>query len=283
MATRSTPTGRQLRLGAELRKLREQAGLTSTQAAQLLGIKQNQVSNMEAGRHGVSPDRLRQIAALYGCTDTVLIEALTTLCPERKRGWWEEYRGILPNGLLDLAEVEHHATALRAGTTAHIPGLLQIHDHAREVFRQAVPELSPPELEHRLSLRIKRQIVLFSDRPTPYTVIIHEAALRMQFGGPEVAKRQLKHILDLSERPHITVRAIPFTAGGYPGAGQSILYASGPVPQLDTVHLDQSHGSAFIDSATRLADYRVLLDRMEALTFSPDQTRQLIHRIAQDL
>ncbi|MGW3664154.1 helix-turn-helix domain-containing protein [Streptomyces sp. NPDC005141] len=280
---RSTPTGRQIRLGSELRKLRERAGLTSTQASLLLGIKQNQVSNIEAGRHGVSPDRLRAIACHYDCSDKALVEALAAMTPDRKRGWWEEYREILPGGLIDLAEMEHHATRLTAGITAHIPGLLQIHDHAREVFRQVVPELSPPDVEHRLSFRIKRQTVLFKDSPTPYRAVIHEAALRMQFGGPGVARKQLRHILDMSERADITVQVIPFTAGAYPGSGQSILYAHGAVSQLDTVHLDQSHGSALLDAEAQLDKYRVLLERMTGITLGPHESREFIHAIAQDL
>lgn len=277
------PTGRQLRFGAELRKLRERAGLTATEAGQLMGIKQAQVSNMEAGRVGVSAERVRTLACHYDCSDQALVQALSDMTTERSRGWWEEYREILPLGLLDLAEMEHYSTRLRAGITAHIPGLLQIHDHAREVFRQVVPELTPPDIEQRLSFRIKRQVVLFSDDPTPYQAVIHEAALRMQFGGKTVAKRQLQHILDMSERPHITVQVIPFVAGAYPGSGQSILYAYGPVPQLDTVHLDQSHGSALIDAEAQLDKYRILLERMEAVAASPDESRDLIHAIAQDL
>jgi hypothetical protein len=248
-----------------------------------MGIKQAQVSNMEAGRVGVSPERVRAIACHYDCSDQALVQALSDMTAARSRGWWEEYRETLPGGLIDLAEMEHHATRLRAGITAHIPGLLQIHDHAREVFRQVVPELSPPDIEHRLSFRIKRQVVLFSDSPTPYQAIIHEAALRMQFGGTTVTKRQLQHILDMSERPHVTVQVIPFVAGAYPGSGQSILYAHGAVPQLDTVHLDQSHGSALVDAASQLDKYRVLLERMEALALSPDASRDLIHAITQDL
>ncbi|MFF8972533.1 helix-turn-helix domain-containing protein [Streptomyces sp. NPDC014995] len=280
---RSTPTGRQVRLGAELRKLRERAGLTSTQAAQLLGIKQNQVSNMEAGRHGVSPDRLRGIACAYDCSDKALIEALAAMTPDRRRGWWEEYREILPAALLDMAEVEHHATGFRTAVTVHIPGLFQTTDYAREIFRQDVPEMSPPDIEHRVSFRVKRQAVLYQDSPTPHQAIIHEAALRMKFGGTAVTRSQLQHLLGMSEREHITVLVIPFDAGTFPGSGQSIYYCTGPVPQLDTVNLDQSHGPVFLDSEAQLDKYRILLNRMEACALSPSESRDLIHKVVQDL
>ncbi|WP_369170395.1 helix-turn-helix domain-containing protein [Streptomyces sp. R28] len=280
---RSTPTGRQLRLGAELRKLRERAGLTSTQAAQLLGIKQNQVSNIEAGRHGVSPDRLRTIACHYDCPDKDLIEALAAMTPDRKRGWWEEYREILPTGLLDLAELEYHGTALRTAHTSGIPGLLQTLDHAREVFRQVVPELSPPEVEHRASFRLKRQAVLFRKVPVPYRAIIHEAALHMRFGGRDVAGQQLKHLLKMSEHPNISIHVIPFDAGGYPGAGQPIYYVHGAVPQLDTVQLDQSHGIVLLDAEAQLDKYRMVLDRLTALSLIELESRALIHHIIRSL
>lgn len=281
---KSTPTGREARLGAELRKLRERAGLSSTEAAQLLGIKQNQVSNMEAGRMGVSPDRVRMLACHYECPDKVLVEALTRMTRTRQRGWWEEYRELLPTPLLDLAELEHHAKSLRDAITARIPGLLQTREYALEIFRQAVTELSPPDIEHRLSFRIKRQAILFrEDDPTPYEAVIHEAALRMRVGGSTVARQQLQHLLDMSDRPHITLHAITFDAGAYPGSGQSIHYAFAHVPQLDTVYLDQSHGLAFLDAEAQLLKYRTLFDRIEAVTLAPEKTRDLIHNVMREL
>ncbi|MFI5773360.1 helix-turn-helix domain-containing protein [Streptomyces sp. NPDC051658] len=280
---RTNPTGRQLRFGSELRKLREHAGLTATRAGQLLGVKQNQISNMEAGRIGVSPERVRALACHYACTDEDIVTALGNMTSDRTRGWWEEYREILPAPLLDLAEIEHHAYRLRTAVTVHIPGLLQTAEYAREVFRQDVPELSPPDIEHRISFRIKRQAVLFRESPTPHQAVIHETALRMQFGGPEVTRKQLQHLLDMGEQDHIALQVIPFSAGTFAGSGQSIYYFLGPVPQLDTVNLDQSHGPVFLDSEAQLAKYRVLLGRMEATALDHDSSRDFIHNIIRDL
>ncbi|MFI2777769.1 helix-turn-helix domain-containing protein [Streptomyces sp. ALB3] len=280
---RSNPTGRQLRLGSELRKLREVAGLTATQAGRLLGVKQNQISNMEAGRVGVSPERVRTLADHYRCADTEVVEALCGMTSDRTRGWWEEYRDLLPAPLLDLAEAEHHAEQLRTSVTVHIPGLLQTSEHAREVFRQDAPELSPPEIEHRVSFRIKRQSVLFRDPPTVQRVVIHEAALRMQFGGPKVARRQLEHLAEMSERPHVRLQVIPFSAGAFAGSGQSIYYINGAVQQLDSVNLDQSHGPVFLDAEEQLQKYRVLLSRIEAIALPPMDSRDFISAIARNL
>lgn len=279
MPVRSSPTARQLRLGAELRKLRERAGLSSTEAGRLLGTNQAQISNIEASRFGVSAERLQALARNYSCADRALIEALIAMAGERKRGWWEEYREILPAGLLDLAEMEHHAVALRTAFISHLPGLLQTPEHAREIFRQGVPPLAPPEVEHRVSHRVKRQAVLYRDTPTPYTAIVHEAALRMRFGGPATACRQLEHIVEMSQHKHIKVLVIPFEAGSFPGSGQSISYAVGPVPQLDTVQLDTEHGSELLDAEAQLERYRTVLDRMESVALDEDASRDIIRSI----
>jgi hypothetical protein len=202
---------------------------------------------------------------------------------DRRRGWWEEYREILPASLLDLAELEHHATRLRTAVTVHIPGLFQTTEYAREIFRQAVPELPPPDVEHRVSFRVKRQAILFRDSPTPQQVILHEAALRMRFGGPEVTRGQLKYLLEMNERDHITLHVIPFAAGTFAGSGQSVYYAEGPVPQLDTVNLDQSHGPVFLDAESQLSKYRVTLDRLGAAALGPGESNTFIHDILKDL
>lgn len=283
MPPRSTPTARQQRLGYELRKLREQSGMTAQQAAALLGVDRTRIPNIESGRFGISTERVRTLAFNYGCPDTGLVDLLAEMTQERARGWWEEHRGLLLPSLLDIAELEFHAVELITATTTHIPGLLQTEEHGRAVFDTADPQLPRPDLMARLSLRLRRQEVLERDRPPLYEAVIHEAALRMQFGGPKVTGAQLEHILGQSERDRITVRVIPFAAGGFPGAGQSFTYAGAAVPQLDTVQLDSSHGSMLLDADMQLRRYRGLLARLRTLALPVEESREFIRRIAQDL
>ncbi|KOG31250.1 MULTISPECIES: helix-turn-helix domain-containing protein [Streptomyces] len=283
MPPRSSPTARQQRLGGELRKLREQSGMSTQQAAALLGVDRTRIPNIEAGRFGISAERVRTLAFNYGCPDTALVDQLAAMARERDRGWWEGHRGLLPPALIDIAELEYHASELHTAVTTHIPGLLQTEEHARAVFDTAVPPLPEPDLEARLALRLRRQEVLERDRPVPYEAVIHEAALRMRFGGAEVTRGQLEHILEHSDRDTVSVRVIPFAAGGFPGAGQSFTYVSAPVPQLDTVQLDSSHGSLLLDADMKLRRYRGLLDRLRGLALSATESRAFIRAIALDL
>jgi hypothetical protein len=128
-----------------------------------------------------------------------------------------------------------------------------------------------------------RQQVLDRPEPPDLDVIVHEAALRMEFGGSAVARRQLEHLLRMSEREAVTVRVIPFKAGGFPGAGQSVVYVEAVVPQLDTVELDSTHGPEFIDSEMQLRKYQAQLDAAESVALAPEASRDFIRALADDL
>lgn len=286
MAARKPPSERQRRLGAELRKMREHVGLSLTEAAELHRTDRTTVSNIESGRFGVSADRVRVWAANYTCPERDYVDALAEMARERRAAhvnWWDEYRDWLVASMLDLAELEHHTVALRAAQITHFPGLLQHEDYARAVFEEAVPPLAPDDCERKLAFRLQRSQVLDRDSPPECTFIIHEAALHMRFAERQVIKAQLDHLLQQSERENVTVRVLPFAAGGFPTAGGSTVYVRGPVAQLDTVQTDTPLGSSFLHAATHLANYRAVLDRMELRSLDPGRSRDLIRDMAKQL
>lgn len=281
MPPRVIPTARQARLGAELRRLREAAGLVSRDVAAWLGTSQAQISNIESGKHGVSEERLRRLAEHYACDDAQLVDALVEMANERDKGWWEEHRGTLPPPALDLAELEHHASYVRAFEMVHIPGALQTEDHVRAASLFVAPNLPEEERETRVSFRMRRQQVIASG--TPYDVIIHEAALRMRVGGSKVARTQLEHLLQASDRESVSMRVIPFTAEGFAGAGLAMQYVGGIVAQLDTVQIDTPHGAEFISAAARLNRYRTHFESIDSAALPQDASLDLIRRITQEL
>ncbi|MFD5496372.1 helix-turn-helix transcriptional regulator [Streptomyces sp. NPDC001812] len=283
MATRSTPTERQKRLGVELRKMRLAAGVTTEYAAGLLGIDRTRLSNMESGIRPFSADRIRTLACNYACDDEGYINALVAMCEQRKRGWWEHYRGQLPQGLLDVAELEWFATRLHSLQTVHVPGLLQLSGYARAVFDSALPPLPRSEVELRVALRMQRQKVLEQETAVEYVAYVHESALRMQFGGRRTMREQLEHLCDISERSNVDVRVLPVDAGAFPGAGHAVLYAHGVVPQLDTVQLDSAHGGEFTHADAQLTKYRAHMDWWHDRSLDPQGSRDLIHSIIRQL
>ncbi|MEU6813202.1 helix-turn-helix transcriptional regulator [Streptomyces sp. NPDC046831] len=283
MARRQEPTARQERLGAELRKLREAAGLKAREAAALLGTDSAQMSQMESGYAGVSGERVRRLASHYSCTDQELVNALVAMATDRTRGWWEEYRGLLPNSFLDLSELEHHAGYRWDVDFLHVPGLLQTEAYARALFASRVPQLPPQELELRVRHRMQRRTIIENAPLVPYVAVVHEAALRMRVGGRATSRGQLARLLELSEADHITVRVVPFDLESFSDIGSAMVYAGGAVPKFDTVVRDGPHGTVFIDSEAQLIVFRTLFRRVEAVSLDPKRTRDFIHRLAKEV
>ncbi|GAA2707573.1 MULTISPECIES: helix-turn-helix transcriptional regulator [Streptomyces] len=285
MPPRSYPTARQRRLGAELRKLREKAGLSGSQVAAYLGGERAQVSHIESGRYGISAERVRRLAAHYSATDKHLIDALAAIADERSKGWWEEYRGILSPGFLDLSELEHHATYLRAVQMLHVPGIFQTAEYAREVMSNSVsslPALPAAELKARVEHRLRRREIF--DRPAPPTfeAFIHEAALRMRYCEPATMREQLDFLSDMSAFPTVTIRVIPFDSR-ITSSVHSLLYAGGPIPQLDTVQIDSAFDAGFLDAEAQLLRYRALLDSVAEIALDADESSKFIRQIAKEL
>ncbi|MGW5122626.1 helix-turn-helix domain-containing protein [Streptomyces sp. NPDC004069] len=283
MTTRRTPTERHKRLGSELRKMRLAAGITTEYAAGLLGIDRTRLSNMESGIRSFSADRIRTLACNYSCTDSDYVDALIAITEGKERGWWEQYRGTLPSGLLDIAELEWNATRVRTVQFMHVPGLLQTENYARGVFAAVLPQLSRLEVELRVAHRRERQQVFERPDALPYIAYVHEAALRMRFGGDDVTRRQLDYLAGRSEQDGIDVRVIPTSVSGFPGAGHALLYADGAVPQLDTVQLDSAHGPEFTGAEAQLTKYRAHLDWMDDAALPPAHSRDAIRTVAREL
>ncbi|MCX4710462.1 helix-turn-helix domain-containing protein [Streptomyces griseus] len=284
MPVRKPPTARQRRLGAELRRMREHVGLSLTEAAALHRVDKTAISNTEAARFGVSADRVRVWASNYSCPDHAYVDALADMARERSGvNWWDEFRDSMASFMLDLVELEHHAVSLRHVQITHLPGLLQHEDYARAVFGEAVPPLTSEAMDLQVDFRMRRRALL--DRPDAprCSFLLHEAALRMLFGDRAVARRQLQELLKCSERDSVTLRVIPFTAGGFPSAGSSTMYASGPVRQLDTVQIDVPNSTTFLDAETHLTNYRAVLDRMETRSLEPERSRDFIRKVLHEL
>ncbi len=280
MPARSVITARQERLGAELRKLRERAGLTGRDAARALGIAETKLSSTEAGRVGVSAERVRHLAGEYAVEDAVLVEALVAMATERGRGWWEEYRELVPTGYLDLAELEYHATELRTFQSMHIPALMQTEEQMRGIFSSSVPKLTDESIDVRVDFRLRRQEILGE---VGYTAVIHEAALRTRAADAKAARNQLLYILEQSERPRITARVVPFEVDNFAGIDTPLVYADGPVSQLDTVLADYQHGGVFLDAEAQLNRYRDVLHKMEDAALGVVESRDFIHRLVQQM
>ncbi|NED83780.1 helix-turn-helix domain-containing protein [Streptomyces sp. SID11233] len=282
MPPRSYPTARQKRLGTELRKLRERAGMSGSEAAAFLGGERAQISHIESGRYGVSDQRVRRLAAHYSAGMKHLVDALASMAEERTKGWWEEYRGILSPGFLDLAELEHHAIYTRTIQMLYVPGVFQTEAYARALIQGGLADLPASELNTRVEHRIRRREIFDRPQPTPFEAFIHEAALRMRYCDADTVREQLEFLRTVSTWPSVTVRIIPFSAQ-ITSSVHSMLYAGATIPALDTVQIDSSFNSGFLDAEAQVAKYRALLESVESIALGPKESDQFIQRVAKEM
>jgi transcriptional regulator with XRE-family HTH domain len=264
--------------------MRERAGKTALDAAGLLASDRARISHIEAGRTGVGEERIRRLATFYGCDDRAYVDALCAMSREhRGQFWWDEYRGVLQPAFLDMAELEHHAAYIRVYELSVIPGVLQIEDYARAVFRNSILPLSDEDLDVRVEHRMKRKQILERSAPIPYQAIIHEGALRMRYGGRNVLREQLEAVTEASESDSISIRVIPFDVEKMVASAQPMSYVGSLVPQLDSVQVDAYVGGGILDADAQLKAFRHLWEVLKSVALSVDESRKYIHHTVQEM
>ncbi|MFI0822180.1 helix-turn-helix domain-containing protein [Streptomyces sp. NPDC021098] len=269
MALRTSPTERQRRLGAELRRLREQAGLTLHEAGALIDMGRVHLTHVEGGRTAIPTDRLRQLCASYGCTSSPIIEALVSLAETKGKGWWSDYKKHMPAAALDLAELESRATSLRSYESLFIPGVFQSEDYIRAIFRGSDVVTNPVDIDRAVEFRLRRHAMLTGEEPPTVHAVIHEAALHMRFGGSAVTRKQLLRLVELAELPHVTIQVLPFTADGVPMVNTPFNLIASHGGILETIQMDHASQSMFLHDPDSVTQYRQHFDRLGSVALPP--------------
>ncbi|MEU2064025.1 helix-turn-helix transcriptional regulator [Streptomyces sp. NPDC013455] len=275
------PAVRRRKLGAELRTLRTGAGLTSGEAARLVGWHQSKVSRIETGASGVKPADLRLLLDAYQVRDRHLRELLLMLAGSEDAGgrhrWWHAYRGVLPPTYRDFISLESQASAMRTLETTVVPGLLQTAEYARAVTRAAVKDLDEDRLDTLVEVRLARQDVLRSDPPLVLSAVLDEAVLRREVGGPGVMARQLERLMEAARLPQVRLQVLPFTAGAHVGlTGPFVIFSFPSTSDLDVVVLDQLTSSLYLERKEDLMAYSEAFDTLQFHALSPEESLDYI-------
>jgi transcriptional regulator with XRE-family HTH domain len=282
-ASSVNPTVRRRRLGAELRRLREQRGLTAEEVAQQLLVSQSKISRLENGRRSISQRDVRDLCEVYGVNDQSMIDGLMTMAKEsRQRGWWHAF-GDVPYSVYIGLEAE--AVGIRTYESLFIPGLLQTRDYAHAVVSGIQPEAQPGQIDKRTDVRMVRQELLRnSDEPLRLWAVIDEAALHRVVGSPETMRAQLEHLIEASTLPHVTVQVLPFGIGAHPGmtANFSILEYR-DASDATVVYLEGVTSDLYLEKETDVRAYASLYQHLQAQALGPEQTRELVDKVAKHL
>ncbi|KKD03345.1 helix-turn-helix domain-containing protein [Streptomyces sp. WM6386] len=278
------PAVRRRKLGAELRALRTSAGLTSGEAARLVGWHQSKVSRIETGASGVKPADVRLLLDAYAVHDAQLRELLLVLAGSDEGGgrhhWWHQYRGVLPPTYRDFISLESQAGAMRTLETSVVPGLLQTPEYARAVTRAAVNGLGtePDErLDALVEVRLARQDVLRAEPPLKLSAVLDEAVLRREIGGPDVMARQLRRLMEAARLPQVRIQVLPFAAGAHIGiTGPFVIFSFSSTSDLDVVVLDHLTSSLYLERKEDLQAYTEAFNALQIHALSPEDSLDYI-------
>ncbi|AWI29161.1 helix-turn-helix transcriptional regulator [Streptomyces tirandamycinicus] len=277
---RQGPAVRRRKLGEELRGLRLGVGLTSREAALLVGWNQSKVSRIETGTSGVKPADVALLLDAYGVADQRLRELLGTLADTADgggKGWWHAYRGVIPPQYRDFISLESQASAARTLETSVVPGLLQTPDYARAVTRSALEGVPSATVDSLVEVRIARQRVLRAERPLTFSAVLDEAVLRRRVGGREVMRGQLRRVLEMAQLPHVRLQVLPFSMGGYVGlTGSFVIFSFPNTSDLDVVVLDHLTSSLYLERKEDLETYGAAFRTMQAHALSPTDSLDLV-------
>jgi transcriptional regulator with XRE-family HTH domain len=275
------PTALRIALGGHLRRLREASGITREAAGDTIRASSSKISRLELGRVSSKERDVADLITLYGVTDVEEREILLTLARQANApGWWREYGDVLPNWFETYLGLEQAASVIRAYEPQLVPGLLQTEDYARAIMLLRHLHMSHSEIERRVALRMARQAFLSQPAAPDLWVALDEAALRRPLGDQKVQQAQLLHLIEMAQRPNITLQIVPFDVGAHAAAGGPFTILRFSEPDLpDIVYLEHLTNALYLDKKRDIVEYLAIMDNLCIQAKSPTDTLSLLRKV----
>jgi transcriptional regulator with XRE-family HTH domain len=275
------PTVQRLLVGAKLRRLRTDMGLTREEAAEAIRASEWKIHRLENGQVGFKERDLVDLLERYGVTDPDEVQELLDLAREANiPGWWQRYGDVLPQWFRSYVDLESAAALIRTYEGQYVPGLLQTDDYMRAVVQGAHLDESSEEVGRRVRLRMARQTVLTREHPPRLWAVVDEAALRRPVGGPGVMKGQLERLIDAAQLPNVTLQMLPLEVGAHPAMVGSFSVLRFPDQELpDVVYLEHLTGATYLNKPDEVDQYLHVMENICVRAAAPAQTLELLDRL----
>ncbi|MFF5975365.1 helix-turn-helix domain-containing protein [Streptomyces sp. NPDC012769] len=274
---------RRILLGSQLRRLRESRGITREAAGYSIRASESKISRMELGRVSFKARDVEDLLTLYGVSDEAERGSLLGLAREANvAGWWHSFGDVLPGWFQTYIGLEGAASLIRVYEVQFVHGLLQTEAYAHAVVTRGMPDATRAEIERRVALRLERQKVLVSENAPHFHAVLDEAALRRPYGDRSVMRGQLRHLIEVSEHPNITLQVMPFSFGGHAGESGAFTMLSFPESDLsDVVYLEQLTSALYLDKREEVAQYARVMERLQEDSPDPAESRDLLRGLIQ--
>lgn len=268
----SSVVGREF--GKGVRNAIAQTQMTHRKIAEMLGWDESKLSDLLRGKGGVSEAELLQLLAFCRVEPAEVRRLLALFRESRERGWLV-FSDSVQYGVRNLVEQERLANKIVAWSMNLVPGRLQTEDYMWGLYDGAARH---DEIDYKalIAERLTRQEVFHWDRE--FVFLIHEQALRLPVGGPDVMKDQLLHILAMAQRSYITIRVVPTSIGAHAGAAGSFVLLNYEKFE-PVVYIDGDHNSLFLEDKASIARYTRILEALDQQALSSEQSNELIYSL----
>jgi Domain of unknown function (DUF5753)/Helix-turn-helix domain len=279
------PTVRRMLVGAHLRRLRTDQGLSREQAAGAIRASAWKIHRLENGQVGFKDRDVVDLLALYGVSDPREVAAFLVLAREANApGWWHHFGDLLPPWFRAYVDLESAASLIRAYEGQFVPGLLQTEGYVRAVVGGAQLAGGAAEAERRVALRLGRQALLSQPGAPRLWAVVDEAALRRPVGGRGVMRGQLERLVEACKWPNVTLQVLPLAAGAHPamvGAFSVLRFADQELP--DVVYVEHLTNAAYLDRREEVEQYLDVMEQLCVGAEPPGKTVEFLDKLLSKL
>ncbi|MFF5114745.1 helix-turn-helix domain-containing protein [Streptosporangium sp. NPDC000509] len=279
---RQPPTVRLRRLAAELRRLRQEAGLSQAEVTEKTDVNLATLHRIETAKTKPQLRTLNALLDAYGVTGSQRTDLVALQKEAKQRGWLHGLEANLPDKYSAYIGLEAEAKQAINYESLFVPGLLQTEDYAQAVIRGVLPTAAEAEVDSFVTARMQRQALLEHEAPLRLWAIIDQAALHRTVGSDAIMRAQLTHLLQQAQRPHITVQVIPFSAGAHPGMPGSFIVLKFDAEGSDVIHIDSMAGDLFFEKEADIRQYNHICEHLRAIALSPTDTAALLTSLRED-
>jgi transcriptional regulator with XRE-family HTH domain len=274
------PTLLKMLVGVQLAGFREDAGLAQDQAARAVGFSAAKLSRIESGKGRRPPTEndVRALLQLYGTDDYEASVLLKLLQRAGEPGWWQRYdKRLMPEWFDRLVGLQEAAATIRTFEIQYVPGLLQTPAYTRAVVERGLPNAPAAEVERRVELRRHRARLLFRPEAPQLWAVIDESVLLRVLGSTEVMREQLAHLVEMAERPNVTLQIVPLTVTNASAPAIPVTYLRfGGLDLPDVVYLEHIRSANFLEDRDETEEYRIALDRLADEALKPRDSLELL-------
>lgn len=278
------PTARRMILGSQLRRLREEAGVTRQQAGYNIRGSESKISRLELGRVGFKERDVTDLLTMYGVEDSTERQTFLDMVKQSNEpGWWRRFGDTMPNWFTDLVGLEEAAARIQIWEPLYVSGLLQIEPYARAIFSHGRPDMADERVDQLVALRMRRQ-KMFSRPDAPRVwMVLDESVLHRPIGGLKVLKQQIEYLLEMSALPHVSVQILPFTRSGLSAEHAFSLLRFGEPELPNIAYVEYLTGAHYIEKREEIEKYSRSLDMLAVDSETPDRSRALLAKRRQEI